>query len=384
MTLTSTVEKPSWRWRWTLVSAKRLNSLWSPLGEAVDAGLGGAFCFLVVLEQQWIGGEVALAHPVALELLLDLLAELVDPDLVDQDLDPRAGAIDPEPLLAVEDPHAGLGDLQVVTVVELHELIQRRRQAGHDRGAAADPDLDALDAVVVDPRDERHVMNASDRVVLIGRRKRGLHLPRHRLGDRMADEIADVGAGVRGDVEQLALERARSRVARHVAHRVAAALPAAQAGVSEVADQLGRLREWDVVHLDVLPRGDVALLQRDVLLDPRRERIKLIWCDAAERKLDPDHLHIRLALSVDALLEAELDELIALELAPQIAGRLGVEVVELTLEDRDDVPRDVLEHLRVLERALFGGTMVLGLRAHPAGRALASGLLVDLGRRGVE
>ena len=43
---------------------------------------------------------------------------------------------------------SGLGHLQVVAVVELDELVQRRRDARHDRGAAADADLDAADHAV--------------------------------------------------------------------------------------------------------------------------------------------------------------------------------------------------------------------------------------------
>ena len=165
----------------------------------------------------------------------------------------------------------------------------------------------------------------------------------------MADEVAHVRAGVRGDVEQLALERAGARIAGHVAHRVAASLAAGQAGVAQLADQLGRVGQRHVMHLDVLARGDVALAQRDVLLDPVGERLELLGRHAAERELDPDHLHVGLALAVDALLEAELDELVPVELALQEARRLGVEVVELALEDRDDVPGYVLEHLGILE-----------------------------------
>ena len=77
-----------------------------------------------------------------------MLAEGVDADLVDQDLDPGAGAVDAQPLLAVEDAEDGLGDLQVVAVVGLDEVVEGRGDAGHDRGAAADPDLEALDAVL--------------------------------------------------------------------------------------------------------------------------------------------------------------------------------------------------------------------------------------------
>ena len=149
MIFTSTVEKPSWRWAWTLPSTKRSNSVRSPLGEAGGAGAVGRVRLLVVVEAQALDVEVALRDPVALELLVDLLAEGVDPDLVDQDLDPGAGAVDAQPLLAVEDPQRGLGDLEVVAVVGLDELVEGRRDAGHDRGAAADPDLEALDAVAL-------------------------------------------------------------------------------------------------------------------------------------------------------------------------------------------------------------------------------------------
>ena len=72
---------------------------------------------------------------------------------------------------------------------------------------------------------------------------------------------------------------------------------------------------------------------------------------AAERQLHPDHLRVGLALAVDPLLEAELDELVLGLLAPQESRGLGVEVVELALEDRDEVPRDVFVDLGVLERA---------------------------------
>jgi hypothetical protein len=66
-----------------------------------------------------------------------------------------------------------------------------------------------------------------------------------------------------------------------------------------------------------------------------------------------DHLDVGLALAVDALLEAEADELVLGRVAVEELPGLGVEVVELLLEDRDDVPGDVLVDLGVLERALL-------------------------------
>ena len=65
-----------------------------------------------------------------------------------------------------------------------------------------------------------------------------------------------------------------------------------------------------VVDLDVLAGGDVALVERHVLLDHVGEGLHLLGRDAAEGQLDADHLHVGLALAVDALLEAEADELV--------------------------------------------------------------------------
>ena len=181
---------------------------------------------LVVVEAQaldQLGVEVALSDPVALELLVDLLAEGLDADLVDQHLDPGAGAVDAQPLLAIEDAQHGLGDLEVVAVVGLDEVVERRRDAGHDRGAAADADLEALDPVAF-ARDEGDVVDAGDRAVLVGAGEGGLDLARHQLRRRVADEVADVGAGVGRRVEDLVGGDAGPGVAGDVAHRVAAAL----------------------------------------------------------------------------------------------------------------------------------------------------------------
>ena len=104
-------------------------------------------------------------------------------------------------------------------------------------------------------------------------------------------------------------------VAGDVADGVAAALARGQAGVGELADQLRGVGQRDVVDLDVLAGGDVALVERRVLLDHAREGLHLLGGDAAHRQLHPDHLHVGLALAVDALLEPEADELVLGRLA---------------------------------------------------------------------
>ncbi len=64
----------------------------------------------------------------------------------------------------------------------------------------------------------------------------------------------------------------------------------------------------------------------------------LLGVDATHRQLHSDHLHVGLALAVDALLEAEPDEVLLAGIAPHELGRLAVEVVELALEDRNQLP----------------------------------------------
>src|SRR4029078_2095706 len=71
----------------------------------------------------------------------------------------------------------------------------------------------------------------------------------------------------------------------------------------------------------------------------------------AKGQLELDPLDVRLALPVDALLEPEADELVLRGLFPHELGGLGIEVVELPLDDRDQCAGNVLLALRVLERA---------------------------------
>ena len=195
---TSTVEKPCWRCAWTLASRKRSNSVRSPLGEAASGGAFGRAGLLVVVEAQALdqlgpNSRSSTQSPSSSSSSRSRKASIAD--LVDQHLDPGPGAVDAQPVLAVEDAEDGLGDLQVVAVVGLDEVVDGRRDAGHDRGAAADPDLEALDPVPF-AGEEGDVVDAGDRAVLVGAGEGGLDLARHQLRRRVADEVADVGAGV--------------------------------------------------------------------------------------------------------------------------------------------------------------------------------------------
>ncbi len=192
-----------------------------------------------------------------------------------------------------------------------------------------------------------------------------LDLARHQLRRRVADEVAHVGADVRRRVEDLVLADAGERVGGDVADRVAAALARGQADRRDLADQLRHLIERDVMDLDVLTRRDVRLVQRRVALGDVRERVHLLGRDPAERQLHAHHLDVRLALAVDALLQAEADELVLRRVTREELAGLTVEVVELVLEDRDDVAGDVLDDLRIGQRSGAAvGTRLRGRRFH--------------------
>ncbi len=191
-------------------------------------------------------------------------------------------------------------------------------------------------------------MDAGDRAVRVGGREGGLDLARHQLGRRMTDEVADVRGRVRGRIEEFVGADACPRIAGHVADRVPAALAAGELDRGDLADQLLHLVQRDVMDLDVLPGRDVALVQRRVSLDHVREGVHLIGRDPAEGELHADHLHPWLALTVDALLEPEADELVLGRLPVEELVGFGVEVVELVGQDRNHVARNVSVDLGVL------------------------------------
>jgi hypothetical protein len=77
----------------------------------------------------------------------------------------------------------------------------------------------------------------------------------------------------------------------------------------------------------------MAFTEWGVALRDFAKGIHLVGGDTAEGKLHADHLDARLTLAVDALLQAEADELAFVELAVHEALGFGTEVFELAFED---------------------------------------------------
>ena len=190
-------------------------------------------------------------------------------------------------------------------------------------------------------RDEAQVVDVGDHAVGLGAGERHLELARQQLRQRVPHEVAHEGAGVGRGVVDLVVADAAPRVAGDVAHGVAAGLAGRQPGVAQHANGHGRQRQRHVVILHVLARGDVALLERGEPLGHFGEGVELIGRDAAERQLDADHLDVGLALPVDPLLQPKAGEQVRIALAAQEGRRLGVEVLELFVTDRNDAPRRI-------------------------------------------
>jgi hypothetical protein len=301
------VLKPSWICGCTLAARKRSNSTGRRWASRRRRDRRERACSSMSMRRPG-DVEVALGDPVALELLVDLLAQLLDAELVDEDLQAGTGAVDAQPVLAVEDAEDGLGDGEVLAVVGGDELVERRRDARHDRRAAADADLEALDAVDL-ARDERDVVDAGDRAVLVGAAERGLDLARHELRRGVAHEVAHVGAAY-GVVSKISSHTPAhgspvtlrtvlpqpSRLDRPESEMIRMNLAASRSGM------WCTWMFWRVVMWPLSSGAYSSIASANASICSGRH--------AAHRQLDADHLHVGLALAVDALLQAEADELV--------------------------------------------------------------------------
>ena len=65
-----------------------------------------------------------------------------------------------------------------------------------------------------------------------------------------------------------------------------------------------------MVELEVLPRGNVPLLQRSIFIGEYAKSVHLVGVQATKRALDAKHLGVHLALSIDALPQSERHEIV--------------------------------------------------------------------------
>ena len=163
-----------------------------------------------------------------------------------------------------------------------------------------------------------------------------LELARETLGDGMAHTETDVSRQVRRRVEDLLSAHASRGGADNIPDGVAAGLPGGEPGCAEQAQHLGALIQRNVMELDILPGGDVALAQRGVLLGHHAQPFHTFRSENSAGNLHSNHLHVRLALSVDALPQPEGSEHRVVPLAGHKRRRLILQPANLFIHERNN------------------------------------------------
>ena len=200
---------------------------------------------------------------------------------------------------------------------------------------AADDDLEApLDAALHLARagDEADVVHGHQPEVVVAGREGGLELARQQLADVQPQAVGRDSLGVGRDVEGLVGADAGEVVGGDVAHRVAAGLAGREPHRAEQPHHRGRLVERHEVHLQVLARGQVPHPPRRVAVDDVGQHVHLRGVEPAVGDLDADHVHVGLALAVDAVLQAEEAELQRVDLVALEAPHVRLVVLDLGLD----------------------------------------------------
>jgi hypothetical protein len=94
-----------------------------------------------------------------------------------------------------------------------------------------------------------------------------------------------------------------------------------------------------MMKLDVLPGGDVPLLQWRVPLSDVPQDSQGLCGEDSTGYLDPDHLHVGLPLTVNPLPETEGSEHCVILLPSLEAGRLDLEPLNFVFHERDNPGR---------------------------------------------
>ena len=339
---------------------KRLVAL-EPLREAEIIGGGG-------LIRRW---REEAAHPLDFRLVqhqpgildvfpfrLDLLAEFLRPQRLDQDLD--AGLVNiVAPAVLVVDPQDGfqIGQ-QIALGQELADDLADHRGTAQP---AADQHPEAEFALFVTQQIEADVVNLGRRAVVNGPGDGDLELARQvgkfRVeGGPLADDLA-----VDARIFDFVRSHAGEVVGGDVADAVTAGLDGVHLDLRQFGQDVGRLFQLRPVVLDVLAGGEMAealvIATGDVGQRPQ------LW-RGQQPVGDGDPQHRRVALDIEAVHQPQRPEFIVAQLAGQIAPDLA----------------PILGYPLVHERLIVGVVLIHGsrlkVRLHSARATIASSYLV--------
>ena len=139
---------------------------------------------------------------------------------------------------------------------------------------------------------------------MIAAGKRDLEFARQALVERVAQQVSRHGVRVRSHVEDLALADAGQVAGRDVADGVGAGLAGGESHFFQLAHDRADLRQGHEVQLNILPGRHVAD-SGGIGLGEFGDAAYLVGRHPAKGNFDAHHLHVRLPLAVDAVLQPE-------------------------------------------------------------------------------
>ncbi|SPE37158.1 hypothetical protein SBA3_260014 [Candidatus Sulfopaludibacter sp. SbA3] len=171
--------------------------------------------------------------------------------------------------------------------------------------------------------------------------ERDLEFARQVAGQVLAEKGVGHALGVGAHIENFVVRDPRLGAGGDVTHGVVAGLAIGQAGVGEHVHEVWHAHQRHEVILDVLPRGEVALAAAELVGDTA-ELLQLWRGQQSARDLAAHHLHARLALAVDAVLQTEGTELVFRNLSVQKLLRSLAKRLDFLADGKLVLPFEIL------------------------------------------
>ena len=163
-------------------------------------------------------------------------------------------------------------------------------------------------------RQQADVVDGRHGAIVIAARKRNLEFARQALVQRVAQQVSRHGVRVRGHVKDLTLADTGQMAGRDVADRVGAGFTRSEPDFFKFAHDRADLRQGHEMQLNVLPGRDVAD-SRGIGFGQFGHTSHLVGRHPAKGNFDAHHLHVRLPLAVDAVLQPERFEQVSGDVA---------------------------------------------------------------------
>src|SRR5713226_7638179 len=259
------------------------------------------------------------------EAVFDELAKGFDAVVVDHELEPR---LDPrEAVLGGPLPDVDNRPEDRDRLFRLDEDAEMAREARRRRLPAPYAHRETF-AAVANHADQRDA-------IIRARRDRDLVLARQIGIFAIAVEELRVSRQNPGHIERLVAVDARNRASRDIPHHVAATAHRREPGPLEPLEDLGEMIERHVMQLEILPRGQLALVAA-ILLGDFTDRPQAFRAQAPARNFDAHHEGADLGLIVIHPKPLKPDDVLLGELvvrrvhqALPLTGQLGREKLML-------------------------------------------------------